>query len=494
MDFMNKKAKITSFLLVVMMIFMIISSTNVEAASKVKINKTKTTIYVGKTETLKISGTKKNVKWTTSNKKVATVSSKGKVTAKKAGSATITAKVSGKSYKCKVTVKKPYINRTSKTLYVSDTYTLKLTGTTIKTVKSSNPKIATINTKGKVTAKKAGNTTITLTGKDKKSYKCNITVKEKAHVHSYIQKVIEPTCTEKGYTLYTCSCGYSYKDNYQNVTGHIWNDWKVIKEATETEKGIELRTCSVCNENESRDIPVKEHMHDYKPVVTPPTCTEKGYTTYTCSCGDSYISDYTEATHEWSDWVIIKDAGTEVHTSVEQFGERVATCTVCGEKKTQTIINVDASAFDEDNEFSVAEPNFICDGIVQVYGTFYRDMAYETLALVNELRTSLGLNELTWCDKFYDICNIRASELSVTFAHERPNGTKSAYVNSTGFSIKLVENIQLNASYVDAQDAYQGWHDSTGHYANMISDDIKDYYASCFEDEYGGFYWVQLFY
>ena len=32
--------------------------------------------------------------------------------------------------------------------------------------------------------------------------------------------VTDPTCTEQGYTTYTCACGYSYKDNYVNANGH----------------------------------------------------------------------------------------------------------------------------------------------------------------------------------------------------------------------------------------------------------------------------------
>lgn len=40
----------------------------------------------------------------------------------------------------------------------------------------------------------------------------------KATGHNYINKVIEPTATQQGYTLHICSaCGYSYKDNYTNV-------------------------------------------------------------------------------------------------------------------------------------------------------------------------------------------------------------------------------------------------------------------------------------
>ena len=121
-------------------------------------------------------------------------------------------------------------------------------------------------------------------------------------------------------------------------------------------------------------------------------------------------------------------------------------------------------------------------------------MAYETLALVNELRTSLGLNELAWQDKFYDIGNIRAAEISVTLAHRRPNGTKAAYVDSTGFSIKLGENIRFSGGYSDANDAFQSWYESPGHYANMIKDSYKSYYSACFEEtEHGAFFWVQLF-
>lgn len=77
-----------------------------QAATTVKINKSKLSLTAGKTYTLKITGTKKQVTWSSSNKKAATVSKTGKVTAVKAGKATITAKAGGKKYTCKVTVVK----------------------------------------------------------------------------------------------------------------------------------------------------------------------------------------------------------------------------------------------------------------------------------------------------------------------------------------------------------------------------------------------------
>lgn len=103
---MNKTKKILAMIFVVVLSISMIPVTNVRAAKKVKLNKTKATIYVGKTVTLKLKNNKKKVKWTTSNKKIATVSKKGKVKGKKAGKVTITAKVGKKKYNCNITVKK----------------------------------------------------------------------------------------------------------------------------------------------------------------------------------------------------------------------------------------------------------------------------------------------------------------------------------------------------------------------------------------------------
>lgn len=154
-----------------------VTSTDVVEASSIKLNKTSLTIYTGKTSTLKISGTSKKVTWSTSNKKIATVSSKGTVSAKSSGTVTITGKANNKNLRCKVTVKKTTISKTSTSLNVGQTTTLKLTGATLKSSKSSNTSIATVNSSGKITAKKAGTCTITLTDTQKRTYKCSVTVK-----------------------------------------------------------------------------------------------------------------------------------------------------------------------------------------------------------------------------------------------------------------------------------------------------------------------------
>lgn len=181
---MNQKRKGLYQLLACLMVLVMLislSPVNVQAASKVKINKTKTTMYVGTPKTLKITGTTKKVTWKSSNKKIATVSAKGKVTPKKAGTVVITAKVSGKNYKCKVTVKKPYLSATKKTVKAGSTYKLVLHGTNVKKCSSTNKSIATVKKNGKnavtVKAVKTGNVKIRVRGTNGKLYICNVKVK-----------------------------------------------------------------------------------------------------------------------------------------------------------------------------------------------------------------------------------------------------------------------------------------------------------------------------
>ena len=84
--------------------------------------------------------------------------------------------------------------------------------------------------------------------------------------HSYKEEIVAPTCTELGYSTFTCEvCGHSYK-------GH--------------------------------ETAVAEHK--YSEAVTAPTCTELGFTTITCdNCGDTHKINYVEAVgHKKSEWIV----------------------------------------------------------------------------------------------------------------------------------------------------------------------------------------------
>ncbi|MCH5192195.1 MAG: hypothetical protein J1F23_08540 [Oscillospiraceae bacterium] len=76
-----------------------------------------------------------------------------------------------------------------------------------------------------------------------------------AHRHIYTKKVTSPTCTNKGYTTYTCSCGRSYTDDFTKAKGHSFGKWQTVKAPTTTSEGTEKRTCSVCGVSETKAIP-----------------------------------------------------------------------------------------------------------------------------------------------------------------------------------------------------------------------------------------------
>ncbi|MBO6262665.1 MAG: leucine-rich repeat protein [Clostridia bacterium] len=45
------------------------------------------------------------------------------------------------------------------------------------------------------------------------------------HVHEYSEQVVAPTCTEQGYTVYTCTvCGNTYNEDYTEKLGHNYVD------------------------------------------------------------------------------------------------------------------------------------------------------------------------------------------------------------------------------------------------------------------------------
>ena len=116
--------------------------------------------------------TEDKLTFTSSNKKVAAVSKDGTITAKKAGKANITVKAGKKKVTVKVTVQAPAptgINGVpaTKTLKKGKSFTIKPklipSGAEAKiTYSSSNKKVATVNAKGKVTAKGKGTAVITV--------------------------------------------------------------------------------------------------------------------------------------------------------------------------------------------------------------------------------------------------------------------------------------------------------------------------------------------
>lgn len=113
--------------------------------------------------------------------------------------------------------------------------------------------------------------------------------------HSYTPAITLPTCTEGGYTTFTCpDCGDSYVGAQTAALGHTYGDWTIITEADCENAGERAHTCTACGNEEKESISALGHK--YNGVVTEPDYTNKGFTTYTCeNCGDTYVDDYVPA-------------------------------------------------------------------------------------------------------------------------------------------------------------------------------------------------------
>lgn len=99
--------------------------------------------------------------------------------------------------------------------------------------------------------------------------------------HKYVDTVVPPTCTEKGYTLHKCERGDSeYKDNYTDALGHEYGEWIIDTPATEDAPGSKHRDCIRGDDTQTEVIPPLTHVHTpaapVKENVVPATCETEG--------------------------------------------------------------------------------------------------------------------------------------------------------------------------------------------------------------------------
>ena len=191
----------------------------------------------------------------------------------------------------------------------------------------------------------------------------------KAPGHKYKEKVIAPTCTEKGKTVKTCSvCGDVVESNVTNALGHDLvkqeavkatcqqegktageyckrkgctykvaqetipktdHDWDIVAAIapTCTEAGrSEGKKCKTCGKvvSVSEEIPAKGHTFTTE-VITPVTCEANGLTKQYCiECNLSETVVVPATGHNLGDWVYGDNFKCEVG------GERYKVCANCG--------------------------------------------------------------------------------------------------------------------------------------------------------------------
>ena len=146
------------------------------------------------------------------------------------------------------------------------------------------------------------------------------------HEHSYHISTVEPTCTEIGYTLFSCQCGYSYRTDYIEQKGHRWDEGVVSLAPTCSTDGVMLYTCTACQASATEIIAKGHDFHEE--VTKEATCTEDGEIRRHCDkCGVVEI-ETVKAAHKWT------DISVEAEPDCTHGGTKTSKCDACGVTET----------------------------------------------------------------------------------------------------------------------------------------------------------------
>ena len=158
------------------------------------------------------------------------------------------------------------------------------------------------------------------------------------HHYNDVGEATPPTCTQKGYTTYTCSvCNDTYVDNYVNAKGHTLGECVVTQEPSGTKPGVKTYYCSVCGDYVASELFYNdEDKPQTKPIVKGVSVSDLSVDylepttinpTITADEGASYTVSYTSSNPSVA---TVDDNGkvTSVKQSGLNRGSTVITCKV----------------------------------------------------------------------------------------------------------------------------------------------------------------------
>ncbi len=123
-----------------------------------------------------------------------------------------------------------------------------------------------------------------------------------------------------------------------------------------------------------------------------------------------------------------------------------------------------------------------------VSGNFNYSYASEVLELVNQERSKNGLKPVTMTASLTDGAMLRAAESAVSFSHTRPNGEQCF----TAFEWTRAAGENIAYGQRTPAQVMNGWMNSSGHRANILSSNFTTIGIGCFEYN-GTYYWAQAF-
>lgn len=182
--------------------------------------------------------------------------------------------------------------------------------------------------------------------------------------HDYKAVVTAPTCTEKGYTTYTCSrCGDSYVDSYVEAVGHkpVTSEENRVNPTCTENGGFDTVTyCSVCGIELGRshtDLAALGHLWDDGVINPVPNCTMDGVKTYTCQrCGEKKTETIAAFGHTPD--AAVEENRVDPTCTVNGGFDIVTYCSICGEELSR--IHTDLAALEHNWDDGVIDPAATC--------------------------------------------------------------------------------------------------------------------------------------
>ena len=97
--------------------------------------------------------------------------------------------------------------------------------------------------------------------------------------HNIVDTVLNPSCTEDGYTLHECTkCDYSYKDSYVKDLGHDYTNGVTVTNPGPATEGFTLHECSKCDysykDNYTSPTLILTLVDDYYEISSVGNCTD----------------------------------------------------------------------------------------------------------------------------------------------------------------------------------------------------------------------------
>ena len=303
--------------------------------------------------------------------------------------------------------------------------------------------------------------------------------------HSYSTTVVEPTCVEQGYTLYTCGCGHSYKDNYVKELGHSYGDWYEIEEATCLEDGSKRRDCLNCDHFETEIISAPGHSHNGKYQYDENShwnianCEHEGeivnHSNHTYVNGECSSCGYTEETNEYLTFELSSDGAYYIVSSCDIEATRITIPQYYNNLPVKEIVDYSFLGCD------VLESIIIPNSVTSIGSSTFEGCSSLTSITIPNSVTSIGKSAFSGCSSL--------TSITIPFVGNTLNGTSNTHF---GY-IFGASSYSSNSSYVPSslKEVIITGGTSIGNYAFykcssltnvIIPDDIEYIGVACFEN------------